>query len=344
MITNGLGINKQTTGENVDSWGVVLNENDDRYEVILKTLIAASAANKNVLHVLPTDGVGNPQITTYLKQSAEIGAPTYATIMAGLIASGDTSYPASPTGNNPQVFGTIAAAITYVSGVAGGTWTLIIHPGEHVVAADVTIPANCSLIGVSKTTCKITLSGAKLSIDGVDNTSIKGVWIDGTDYVLVDGSTTPVLNAEFNDCKFTAPLYIDCGNSVSPVDLFVKNSEIYGGLIFTNSDAGSNLICGGVAFMGCFISPTLVYVSDNVGDIGTAVSMKGQGGNTLPSLRSRIKSLTYELEKAATDATSFVNYQTLMSAFDESNYHIAGTDGSTSLASPYPSIGDNEYV
>lgn len=343
MIVNDIGINKQNYDENKEKWGDILNLNEDRYEDLIKALIMASTVNRNVLHVFPTDDAGSPILETYIKQMAETPSnPGLQGIINNIVGNDDVSYPL--TGNNIVYWGVLKNALEYIVGLDDGKqYLVILHPGKHVVTDDLDIPTNCAIIGASKSITEVALSSANI-VAKKNNLSLRNLHITGTGYILYDATDDTIDDNELINSKVDVPIYIDSYNRLSPIDLYVKGSEINGDLVFVNSFTGaSNIQLGTIAFVSCFIGKNSVYVSDEVDGAKTAATLLTQAARSLTDLISEEQALTDDVKTGLVEV-DYSAFKAVLASLDNANYHLAGTHAAVALASPYPIMRYNTYI
>lgn len=345
MVTDNIGLNKQSTGENNGKWGDVLNANLDKISSILSCLITQSATDRKVLHVLPTDAVGNPVIKDSLVQPKEITSPSFEDIIDGLIGDNDQSYPTS--GQDIMIFANIEGAILRAADLAtaGFKCDIMLHPGVHVVQSDITIPPGTTIVGLSKASCSISLVAANLAIK-YSNSSVRNVVISGNAgcYVLAQPlALTALENCEIVDCKISIPFYMDCKNIPSAIDLFVKGCEFLSSVVFVNS-VGNVVTLGSVAMSGNYIGKNSISISDTVGDIGTALGMMIQDTTISVDAISKPDALLKSIKNIAASSVDYVAYQTAVATLYDNYYHLSGMHGSVSMGTPYPIMENNIYA
>jgi len=345
MITDNIGLNKQSTGENNGKWGDVLNTNIDKISEIFSCLIVQSAADKKILHVLPTDDVGNSVIKASIVQPKEVTSPSFDDIIDGLIGDVDQSYPSS--GPDIMLFGNLESAIIQASDLATANLKceIILHPGTHIVQSDITIPPGVSIRGVSKSSTEINLKAAKLAIK-YSGSSIRNVKITGNSgcYVFAQPlGLTAIDNCEIVDCTFSIPFYLDCKNIPMAIDLFVKGCEFAAAIIFVNS-TGNIVTLGSIAMSGNYIGKNMLFVSDAINTLGTPVSMMLHDGSLSVDAVNESEAFLISLKNITATSVDFLTYQTSASQLSKDNYHLAGAHGAVSMGSPYPVMENNIYA
>ena len=345
MISDNLGINNQSAGENIGTWGDVINANNTRYTELLNCLIIQGSVDNKILHVFPTDNVGNPKLTVSMYQPKEVSSPLFADIISGLIGSNDVQYPVS--GGTPVVFGTLNAAIARAAVLSGLAINveIFLHPGVHVITSNIVVPAGVVIRGVSKAVTTISLQGANIlfsgSYSGLKNLSIVTT---GSSYISFQPPSTSALSGlETIDCSISVPVYFDCNNVVNALDLFMKGNEFNSSLNFMNS-SGSIVTLATMVLMNNYINKNMVYIGSVIGTQGTRLSLQLYDQSLSSSMKTETDAFITALKNAVASATDFPSLQTAVAALNTASYTLSGVSGSVSMGTPGPILRNNYYA